>query len=111
MKTNRYTQIHLELIKTYEKSLEEHIAYLRQGASGDIEIAKKSAAENIDSYISIWEGYYKEFHPEEWQAKLEEERQKVQGELQDKICKIDQKLEEQIHRAYEAHKKPIQKQE
>ena len=40
MKTNRYTQSHLELIKTYEKSLEEHIAYLRQGASGDIEIAK-----------------------------------------------------------------------
>jgi len=111
MKTNRYTQSHLELIKTYEKSLEEHIAYLRQRASGDIEIAKKSAAESIDSYISNWEGYYKEFHPEEWQAKLEEEKQKVQGELQDKICKIDQKLEEQIQGAYEAHKKAIQEQE
>lgn len=111
MKTNRYPQSHLELIKSFEKLLEERIAYLRQGASGDIEIAKKSAAESIARYIIIWEGYYKEFHPEEWQAKLEEERQKVQGELQDKICKIDQKLEEQIHGAYEAHKKGIQEHE
>lgn len=111
MKTNRYPQSHLELIKTFEKSLEENIASSRQRASDNIEAAKKSAAESIDSYISNWEGYYKEFHPEEWQAKLEEERQKVQGELQDKICKIDQKLEEQIQGAYEAHKKAIQEQE
>ncbi len=111
MKTNRYPQSHLELIKTFEKSLEENIASSRQRASDNIEAAKKSAAESIDSYISNWEGYYKEFHPEEWQAKLEEERQKVQGELQDKICKIDQKLEEQIQGAYEAHKKVIQEQE
>lgn len=111
MKINRYPQSHLELIKTFEKSLAENIASSRQRASDNIEAAKKSAAESIDRYISIWEGYYKEFHPEEWQATLEEERQKVQGELQDKICKIDQKLEEQIHGAYEAHKKAIQEQE
>lgn len=111
MKTNRYIQSHLELIKTYEKSLEEHIAYLRQGASGDIEIAKKSAAESIDSYISIWEGYYKEFHPEEWQAKLEEERQKIEDELQNQIRKINTELKGQIQEAYETHKKAIQEQE
>ena len=56
MKINRYPQSHLELIKTFEKSLEENIASSRQRASDNIEAAKKSAAESIDRYISIWEG-------------------------------------------------------
>lgn len=31
-----YNQSQSEIIKMYEKSLEEHIAYLRQEASGDM---------------------------------------------------------------------------
>lgn len=55
-----YNQGHLEVIKIYEKLLQENIASSKQLASDNIEIAKKSAAESIASYISIWEGYYKE---------------------------------------------------
>jgi hypothetical protein len=107
MKTNRYTQSHLELIKTYEKLLQENIASSKQLASENIEIAKKFASESIESYISLWQGYYVEYHPEKWPAKLEEERQKIENELKDKIHKINQGLEEQIQRAYEAHEKAI----
>ena len=73
MKTNRYNQNHLELIKAFEKSLQENITSLKQRASENIEMAEKFVSESIESYISIGEGYYKKFHPEEWQAKLEEE--------------------------------------
>jgi hypothetical protein len=106
-----YNQGHLEVIKIYEKLLQENIASSKQLASENIEIAKKSAAESIASYISIWEGYYKEYHPEQWQTKLEEEKQKIESELQDQICKINTELEEQIKQAGEAHKKAIEEQE
>jgi len=72
MKTNRYNQNHLELIKTFEKSLQENITPSKQRASDNIEAATKSAAESIESYKKIWQGYYLEYHPEEWPAKLEE---------------------------------------
>jgi len=107
MKTNHDNQIHLELIKIHE----EHNASLKQRASDDIEAAKKSAAESIESYKKIWQGYYVEYHPEEWPAKLEEERQKIENELKAKIHKINQELEEQIQRANEAHEKAIHEQE
>ncbi|MBM3466268.1 MAG: hypothetical protein FJX70_00245 [Alphaproteobacteria bacterium] len=104
MKTNSYNQNHLELIKIHE----EHNASLKQIASDDIEAAKKSAAESIASYIRIWEGYYKEFYPEQWQTKLEEEKQKIENELKDKIDRINQELENQIQLAYTQHEKNIQ---
>ena len=111
MKTNRYNQNHLELIKAFEKLLQENITSLKQRASENIEMAEKFVSESIKSYISIGERYYKEFHPEEWQTKLEEEKQKIESELQNQICKINTELEEQIKQAGEAHKKAIEEQE
>lgn len=106
-----YNQGHLEVIKIYEKLLQEKIVSSKQLASENIEIAKKFASESIASYISIWEGYYKEYYPEQWQAKLEEEKQKIESELKDKIHKINQELGEQIKQAGEAHKKAIEEQQ
>lgn len=106
-----YNQGLLEVIKIYEKLLQENIAASKQRASENIEIAKKFASESIASYISIWEGYYKQYHPEQWQAKLEEEKQKIESELKDKIHKINQELGEQIKQAGEAHKKAIEEQQ
>ena len=74
-------------------------------------MAKKFASESIESYKKIWQGYYVEYHPEEWPAKLKEEKQKIESELKDKIHKINQELEEQIKQAGEAHKKAIEEQE
>ena len=111
MKTNRYNQNHLELIKTFEKLLQENITSSKQRASENIEMAKKFASESIESYKKIWQGYYVKYHPEEWPAKLEEEKQKIESELKDKIHKINQELEEQIKQAGEAHEKAIQEQE
>lgn len=89
MKTNRYNQNHLELIKTFEKLLQENITSSKQRASENIEMAKKFASESIESYKKIWQGYYVKYHPEEWPAKLEEEKQKIESELKDKIHKIN----------------------
>lgn len=111
MKTNRYNQNHLELIKAFEKLLQENITSLKQRASENIEMAEKFVSESIKSYISIGERYYKEFHPEEWQTKLEEEKQKIESESQNQICKINTELEEQIKQAGQAHKKAIEEQE